>query len=265
MNRLKPLPYLLLTVLAMSALLAACSQGTSKSEPTPAVTSQPGGDLATAAPETTAESTTTGLTAAIVSGDSAAAGKPFTFDATQSSTGDLAIVNYQWNMGDGTTLFGVSVEHAYGDPGLYTVSLTVIDEQGNVDVTAKVVEVTELTEEPQLTDDDEFTLVGTTWLMDKPLRGTTVTLTISETTLSGSSGCNTYEANYTAVVDEDSLSDVSVGTISSSSQSCTAEIMAQERGYLESLASIDSITITESKLVMETGSGTLFFTQVELN
>ena len=273
MTRLRRFSTLLLAVLALSTLLAACSEETPEqtAEPMPVVTAQledaPAIETSESAidsgTETVPELSPSDLTAAIVSGDSAGDGKPFTFDATQSLTGDLAIVNYQWNMGDGTTLFGVSVEHAYDEPGFYTVSLTVIDAEGNTDVTAKVVEITELTEEPSPTNDAEFTLAGTTWVMDKPLRGTTVTLTFNKATISGSSGCNSYEASYAAVAIEGEPFTISVGTISSSGQLCTSEIMAQETGYLESLASATSITVNESTLGLETGSGTLTFSQVE--
>ena len=279
MTRLRPISYLLLAVLALSALLAACSEETPEetAEPTPAVTSQPDDAPATGTPETATESGTetapgtqtasetspTDLSAVIVSGDSAGTFKPFTFDATQSVAGELDIVNYQWNMGDGTTLFGISVEHAYAEAGFYTVTLTITDEEGNTDVVANVVEVIDLTEEPPLTADDEFTLVGSIWVMNKPMRGTTVTLEFGEATLSGSSGCNNYDANYTAVGSEGSTSTISVGTISSSGQVCTAEVMAQEAGYLDSLASATSISVNKSTLTLETGSGTLTFSLVE--
>ena len=210
------------------------------------------------------ESSNPGLTAVIVSGESAGAGKPFTFDATQSDPGTLEIVNYQWNMGDGTTLFGVSVEHAYDEPGLYTVTLTVVDEDGNTDVAAQVVEIVELTEAPPVDGEESFTLVGTKWTLDYPLRGTTPTLEFTEETMTGSAGCNTFSAGYTAVVTEGTTSNIAVETIViTSGELCTAEIMAQEGGYLDSMASATSITVEGQKLTLETATGTLTFSQVE--
>ena len=74
----------------------------------------------------------------------AGVGKPFTFDATQSKPGEKDIINYVWTLGDGTTLFGISVEHAYSEPGFYTVNLIITDADGQTDIEAKVVEIIEL-------------------------------------------------------------------------------------------------------------------------
>jgi heat shock protein HslJ len=203
------------------------------------------------------------LTAVIVGGESAGAGKPFTVDGTQSEPGASEIVHYQWNMGDGTTLFGVSVQHAYEEVGLYSVTLTVVDREGNTDVTAQVVEIVELAEEvPE--EEEAFTLVGTWWAMDYPLRGTSLTLEFAEDDLSGSAGCNTYSASYTAAVSENVASDIIVsGVTVTSSNLCTPEIMHQESGYLESLDSASVITVEGEKLTLETDSGTLTFSQIE--
>ncbi|WP_315095894.1 alkaline phosphatase [uncultured Cellulomonas sp.] len=51
-------------------------------------------------------------------------------DATASSDPDGTIESYQWNFGDGTTGSGHTVAHAYGGSGIYTVSLTVTDDDG---------------------------------------------------------------------------------------------------------------------------------------
>ena len=40
------------------------------------------------------------------------------------------IVSYQWNLGDGTTATGQSVDHTYADSGTYLVMLTVTDAIG---------------------------------------------------------------------------------------------------------------------------------------
>lgn len=198
----------------------------------------------------------------IVSGDFAGGGKPFTFDGTQSQAGAVPIVDYVWSMGDGTTLFGLAVEHAYTEPGFYTVSLTITDEDGLTDTTTKDVEIVPLEDlDPgtAVPDDPTVELVGTFWVMDNPLRGTTVTMAFDEAKLSGSSGCNSYATSYTVTPAEGSAAAISVGPISSTSQKCTPDIMAQEQGYLESLASASLLTIDGETLIMETGSGRLTF------
>ncbi len=200
-----------------------------------------------------------GLTAVITSGESAGAGKPFTFNATQSQAGDVPIVNYVWNMGDGATLFGRSVEHSYAELGFYTVTLTITDEDGQTDTTAKVVEVIPLEDLLTPTAESESALNGTSWLMNNALRGTTVTLVFAAETLSGSPGCNSYSATYSVTPVEDFTYNISIHTIGSTGESCTSEVMAQEDGYLESLASAHSLTIDGETLILETGSGTLTF------
>lgn len=205
-----------------------------------------------------------GLTAVIVSGDFAGAGKPFTFDGTQSQAGEAPIVNYVWNMGDGTTLFGLAIEHAYSEPGFYTVSLTVTTEDGQTDTTSKEVEIKLLEDLLKPTAVIEFTLVDTGWVMNNAMRGTTVTLIFAEDSLSGSSGCNSYSADYSITSWEDNTTDISVGFVSSSGQVCTQEIMAQERGYLDSLGSANHVTLDGTTLILDTGSGTLSFRVFEV-
>jgi heat shock protein HslJ/chitodextrinase len=53
-----------------------------------------------------------------------------TFDGSGSMAGDSPIATYAWDMGDGTTLKGATVEHAYNAPNSYEVRLTVTDEDG---------------------------------------------------------------------------------------------------------------------------------------
>ena len=52
------------------------------------------------------------------------------FDSTGSSDPDGTIASYQWDFGDGTTGEGLSASHAYSAAGTYTVTLTVIDDEG---------------------------------------------------------------------------------------------------------------------------------------
>jgi len=50
------------------------------------------------------------------------------FDASESHDPDGTIVNYSWDFGDGNTAVDIEVDHAYEDDGVYTVTLTVIDD-----------------------------------------------------------------------------------------------------------------------------------------
>ena len=285
MIRKRLTPIILLLVLFLAVLLSACSGqepeetpallDSSTVDPTatdeveeaavPVLTPEPGSTTApdeeeaqdNAAPEDE-------ITAEIVSGDFAGEGKPFTFDATQSAAGDLAIVGYEWDMGDGATLFGQAVEHVYSVPGLYTVTLTITAKDGGTASTSKVVEVIPLEDLSTRTAEDEdptSELEGTGWVMDHAMRGTTITLEFEELTLSGSSGCNTYNASYSAAVVEGSSTSISISAIATTKKACTPEIMAQEKGYLDSISSAKSYTIEVSSLILETGSGTLTFSE----
>ncbi|MBC7081285.1 MAG: PKD domain-containing protein [Thermoplasmatales archaeon] len=51
-----------------------------------------------------------------------------TFNASNSYDLDGCIVNYTWDFGDGSTGYGIVVEHSYNSSGIYNVTLTVIDD-----------------------------------------------------------------------------------------------------------------------------------------
>lgn len=64
----------------------------------------------------------------------------------ESDANDLdgQIVDYEWDLGDGTVVSGSdkeSVDHSYSDPDKYTVTLTVSDDDGVTDEVSKVVSV----------------------------------------------------------------------------------------------------------------------------
>ncbi|MFK8017764.1 MAG: PKD domain-containing protein [Gammaproteobacteria bacterium] len=55
---------------------------------------------------------------------------PLTFDGSGSTDLDGSITQWLWNFGDGATGSGPTPSHTYALPGNYTVSLTVIDDDG---------------------------------------------------------------------------------------------------------------------------------------
>jgi heat shock protein HslJ len=273
MNKARSIPILLLLAVLLSITFTGCRnqtaeetvaapvETTAESESTPTPEDNGEEPEATEVIETVPTSTVdpTALTAVIESGEFAGTGKPFTFDATQSQPSATSIVAYEWDMGDDTFLFGLAVEHVYMEVGSYTVTLTITDEEGEQSSTSTVVEVENLVDDILPTEEAEFVLAGTAWEMDNAIRGTTVTLEISGETVSGSSGCNSYNANYSTTVIAGPATGIAFTAISSTSKSCTLEIMAQEQGYLESLDSAESYTIEGTALILETGSGTLTF------
>lgn len=67
-------------------------------------------------------------------------GKTVTFDASGSLPGwngthFMSIISYYWNFGDGETGTGMIINHTYTKPGVYNVTLTVLDEVGDSDTT----------------------------------------------------------------------------------------------------------------------------------
>jgi len=62
----------------------------------------------------------------------AAVGESLTFEAAEVKDTDGEILDYAWDMGDGTAKQGTSVTHAYLRPGQYIVKLTVQDNSGTL-------------------------------------------------------------------------------------------------------------------------------------
>jgi PKD repeat protein len=55
------------------------------------------------------------------------------FDASASTDDDIDSVSYSWTFGDGNSGSGKVIRHTYGSQGNYTVSLTVMDVEGEID------------------------------------------------------------------------------------------------------------------------------------
>jgi PKD repeat protein len=64
------------------------------------------------------------------SAETVSSGESIHFDASESYDPDGTIVSYSWDFGDGNTAVDVEVDHAYEDDGVYTVTLTVVDDDG---------------------------------------------------------------------------------------------------------------------------------------
>jgi len=66
----------------------------------------------------------------IESSEKVLTGNTIIFNAGDSDDPDGTIASYSWNFGDETSAKGVVVRHAYKDDGVYTVTLTVTDDDG---------------------------------------------------------------------------------------------------------------------------------------
>lgn len=74
------------------------------------------------------------------------------FNGSASYDMDGELVNYTWDLGDGTYAYGVSIHHTYHSPGLYTVTLTVFDNIGWNDIDTCEIIVVEYPNEPPVAD-----------------------------------------------------------------------------------------------------------------
>ena len=56
--------------------------------------------------------------------------RPVLFDGSNSFDPDGKVVGWTWDFGDGYQMSGQQVEHTYFNPGVFQVSLTVVDQMG---------------------------------------------------------------------------------------------------------------------------------------
>lgn len=75
-------------------------------------------------------------------------------DATNSVAPEGEIAEWRWELGDGATARGSRVSHEYRNAGVYTLKLTVVDDQGRSDTTAVDVVVKEPPADESPSDDD---------------------------------------------------------------------------------------------------------------
>ena len=68
-------------------------------------------------------------------------GRPIHFDGSGSSGPDAPVTAYSWSFGDGATDSVAAPNHTYAAPGVYTVSLTVTDANGQSGASSQVVTV----------------------------------------------------------------------------------------------------------------------------
>ncbi len=82
---------------------------------------------------------------AVITSDENTGTAPLTvsFDGSESSDSDGTISLYSWDFGDGTMASGINGSHTYVNPGNYTVTLTVTDNDGLTGVDSETIVVTE--------------------------------------------------------------------------------------------------------------------------
>ncbi len=86
-------------------------------------------------------------------------GLKVTFDASNSYDPDGEIVGYEWDFGDNRTASGITVSHTYSEPGNYTVTLTVTDNDGLTAKMSKQITVLQTQTEKQQLKQDILSLI----------------------------------------------------------------------------------------------------------
>lgn len=107
-----------------------------------------------------------------VSPSSGQPGDWFTFSASASSDPDGSIVSYFWNFGDGNTDSGVTAYNSYAAAGVYTVQLTVTDNDGGTDTTTMPVSV-------QAASAPDLIVQSITYTPGSPVLGQSITFSIT--------------------------------------------------------------------------------------
>jgi PKD repeat protein len=72
-------------------------------------------------------------------------GEPVAFDGSGSTDPDGSVVSWDWDFGDAETGSGAVLDHTYDQPGSYTATLTVADNEGDTDSDAASVVISDTT------------------------------------------------------------------------------------------------------------------------
>ncbi len=197
--------------------------------------------------------------------------QPVTFDGS-ASTASEPLTAYNWTFGDGGTATGVRVEHTYRNPGIYNVTLTVrvrsgVENTAVAQITIVPAPVTP-TPPPPATPTPTSTpatppIVGTSWSLlaydtgqsdlTPVLAGAQITAQFGQDgRLTGSGGCNTYNAAYDAGAEL-----LKIGPAATSGQTCSepAGVTEQETAYLALLTQVTGYRMGGGRLELFDGLG----------
>jgi heat shock protein HslJ len=117
-------------------------------------------------------------------------------------------------------------------------------------------------------DDDTSPLAGTFWRLTEygapgalqaPIAQYQPTLSIAESSLSGSTGCNTYGGEY-----EIDGTTITFGSLLQTERACIEEgVMQQESRYMELLRTAEAFALADNTLTLTAPDGVLVYTRGE--
>jgi heat shock protein HslJ len=104
----------------------------------------------------------------------------------------------------------------------------------------------------------EYTLEGTTWLLDKTIPGSEITALFADGQVSGSAGCNTYQGQYrsTRAIGRNTIE---IGPLATTRMMCDQALMDQEGLYLAAVEAATEYTIEGFALTITYPGGDLLF------
>jgi hypothetical protein len=110
----------------------------------------------------------------------------------------------------------------------------------------------------EVTFSGEYTLEGTTWLLDKTIPGSEITALFANGQVSGSAGCNTYQGTYRSTRAA-GTNTIEFGPLATTRMMCDEPLMDQEQLYLAALEAATEYTIEGFALTITYPGGELLF------
>lgn len=185
-------------------------------------------------------------------------GEPVKFDASASQPGSSSITSYSWSLGNGVDLPASpqsSISAIYNRAGNYEVTVFVSDANGLSSFATTRIQI-----DARL-DTSVWTLAS---MNTRPLLpGTAITMQFKNGELAGFAGCNTYNGEYTADMNDDGTYIITISPLTTSRLACPQDIMEQEQAYLASLQQVTRATVQENMILLDSPSGRLDFFLVE--
>jgi hypothetical protein len=110
----------------------------------------------------------------------------------------------------------------------------------------------------EVTFSGEYTLEGTTWLLDKTIPGSEITAVFANGQVNGSAGCNTYQGTYRSTRAA-GKNTIEIGPLATTRMMCDQPLMDQEGLYLAALESATEYTVEGFALTITYPGGELLF------